>query len=648
MGPSSTDDEAVLHAALRYAQMGYPVFPVDPESKAPKTTHGVYDATLDPDVVKQLFRGGVDDGVAIRTDGMVVIDIDDPSSPWLREAGMPEALAACPIAQTPRGGSHHYYRRHAGFVGKNWNGLIAPGIDLKTDGGYVVAPPTTGQLGAYRWHQGDLAQIPRDQLPPLPPEILRHVERVAERMELGIAHSESLRLSGVALTVPEGTRNTWLTSLAGRLRRQGMSRNDIARELHAMNQQACQPPLPDVEVEKIADSVGRYAVGPFSRIPPVLRVPRLPFQAVWDTPEDGREVLIEGIARRADVVNLVGVTKSGKSLMVAQLAMQMALGVPWLGVFATRRGRTLIIDAEVGAAVLRDRFRALAASMGQEAAAFTSSLEVVDLRGVYDQPEQCHATLESLRPGELDLVIVDPLYRVLPDGTDENNNLALGSFYRLLSSYACSRGFVCVVVHHTPKLVGPPRSVTDAGAGAGSISRAADGQLVFGMKGKVPTLQGAFRGFPEFKARRLEWRECFWTVTGFTDGEAKTSEGKLRHPKPLPMSADAFIEQCVSFTPESEAVIVQRANALGQSRRHAKDLLRTGTESGAIEREQTAGNRPATFRRSPSDSEPLQESARARPPLSNPPVSSGVTGKAKRRVASTPPPSPSPRRKTPH
>jgi hypothetical protein len=62
--------------------------------------------------------------------------------------------------------------------------------------------------------------------------------------------------------IPAGSRNSTLTSRAGSLRRRGMTAEDMAVELAAVNAKLCQPPLPASEVEEIARSVARYDPAP--------------------------------------------------------------------------------------------------------------------------------------------------------------------------------------------------------------------------------------------------------------------------------------------------------------------------------------------------------------------------------------------------
>jgi hypothetical protein len=64
----------------------------------------------------------------------------------------------------------------------------------------------------------------------------------------------------VGETIPDGHRNVSLASLAGTMRRRGMSQEAIEAALLAENQR-CSPPLSKKEVAKIAESIGQYPEG---------------------------------------------------------------------------------------------------------------------------------------------------------------------------------------------------------------------------------------------------------------------------------------------------------------------------------------------------------------------------------------------------
>lgn len=58
--------------------------------------------------------------------------------------------------------------------------------------------------------------------------------------------------------IPDGGRNISLTSLAGALHNTGYTPMQIYQELQRVNEEVCKPPLPDRELQIIAESISRY------------------------------------------------------------------------------------------------------------------------------------------------------------------------------------------------------------------------------------------------------------------------------------------------------------------------------------------------------------------------------------------------------
>ena len=73
----------LLAAALRFAELGYAVFPCAPGRKQPLTARGFLDATTDADQIEAWWSKHPKANVAIPTAGLVVIDVDGPANPWL-------------------------------------------------------------------------------------------------------------------------------------------------------------------------------------------------------------------------------------------------------------------------------------------------------------------------------------------------------------------------------------------------------------------------------------------------------------------------------------------------------------------------------------------------------------------------------------
>ena len=241
-------------AALWYATHGLPVFPLKPRSKEPLTPHGFKDATTDPAQVEEWYRQWPDANIGLPTgavSGRLAMDVDPRNGGAASLDGLILEHGRFPTTaeQQTGGGGRHIVFRHPGCpVPKT----LAPGIDLKGDGGYIVVAPSIHPSGnPYIWDglAGAKALLnPAD----VPPWLLAHIAgaRNGTRAESRKADDEKWG---------EGQRNNRLASAAGAMRRRGMSREAIEAALLAENLRRCNPPLPDLEVQRIAESVASYA-----------------------------------------------------------------------------------------------------------------------------------------------------------------------------------------------------------------------------------------------------------------------------------------------------------------------------------------------------------------------------------------------------
>ncbi len=149
----------MLDAALRYAERGWPVFPLAAGSKLPrKGSRGFLDATTDESVIREWWRVAPHCNVGMATgtaSGVFVLDIDgEPGAAWIMEQQergnvLPETLCQ---RTGGRGNRQYFFNMPAGVLIKSSAGEIAEGVDVRADGGYVVLPPSkiTGG-GPYGW-----------------------------------------------------------------------------------------------------------------------------------------------------------------------------------------------------------------------------------------------------------------------------------------------------------------------------------------------------------------------------------------------------------------------------------------------------------------------------------------------------------------
>jgi P4 family phage/plasmid primase-like protien len=179
-----------LDAALEAAELGYPVFPLRPNSKAPATAHGKDDATTDPEVLRRMFAAPRNLGIAWPP-GVLAVDLDVPKSkgdplPGAAEyadahAGDYEVrypeLSTAPRIRTRADGVQWVVRLPDGVKVPSKTGVVVlaggGGIDLRGDGRtYTAAPPSTVPPGRYLWER-DL--VPVAALPVASPELLEHL-----------------------------------------------------------------------------------------------------------------------------------------------------------------------------------------------------------------------------------------------------------------------------------------------------------------------------------------------------------------------------------------------------------------------------------------------------------------------------------------
>jgi len=262
----------LLDSALRYAALGYPVFPCAPGGKAPITPHGFRDATTEAAQIKAWWAKRPNANVAMPTAGLLVIDVDGAENPWPGDQVKAEDLLRCPISLTPRGGRHHIFRQPAGKSWSNTAGKIAPKVDTRANGGYIVVPPSIVDGKPYRWAEKSELKTAPHELPEPPGWIVALLdgseglfardapggngEATAPPDTWAAPRGETPPPDGN--TIPAGQRNATLARLAGTMRRVGMGGEEILAALERANQNRCRPPLSAREVKRIASSISRY------------------------------------------------------------------------------------------------------------------------------------------------------------------------------------------------------------------------------------------------------------------------------------------------------------------------------------------------------------------------------------------------------
>jgi putative DNA primase/helicase len=264
------DKEIKQNQLLEYLNLGWKIFPVhsikdgmctcgnlncNSQGKHPITINGFKDASNDVNQILAWHDIYPKANWAVATgeiSQIVVVDVD-------RDKGGAQSILNFEVPLTPKtitgGGGYHLFFNYPKINVKSSVRKIAPGIDIRGDGGYAILPPSNHLSGnSYYWvtsyNDAEFRELPEwtyieNQDPP------RHaVENInGNRKEL---HFHEGRI------IPEGIRNNTLTSVAGKLRRIGAKRDEIIDYLQWRNERFAQPPLEDKEIVRIGNSVARY------------------------------------------------------------------------------------------------------------------------------------------------------------------------------------------------------------------------------------------------------------------------------------------------------------------------------------------------------------------------------------------------------
>lgn len=185
-------------------------------------------------------------GIACSSSGLVIVDVDEPN---IVEDALSRFGDTPLVIDTPAGGSHLYYRSHdAGCLSKNLRHSEGLSIDIKGDGGFVVAPPSTNpKLGArYEFRRGswsDLSHLPRFDA--------TSIVHVRDEFHYSPRTSPDKK-------IVKGQRNDFLFRELLRHACCCGCLDQLILQAQKINDEILEPPLAETEVVKTAQSAWRY------------------------------------------------------------------------------------------------------------------------------------------------------------------------------------------------------------------------------------------------------------------------------------------------------------------------------------------------------------------------------------------------------
>lgn len=267
----------MLTKAIEYGDRGWKVFPLhtakssvcscaqencSSAAKHPRIKEWQKECTNQAGKINDWWSKWPDANIGIATgsaSGFFVMDIDprhggkESFQQLLKQYGM---FAKTMASNTGGGGFHLLFKDVEAKISNRTN--VLPGIDVRGEGGYIVAPPSYHQSGAqYAW-----TKDPKDSaIQDAPSWLIEFLQRPIKPYRHSAIHAGE--------AVREGGRNNFLTKEAGKLRRLGLEYGQLLFELRKINTSYCNPPLEENELATICASVARY---PSAQAVPLVEV----------------------------------------------------------------------------------------------------------------------------------------------------------------------------------------------------------------------------------------------------------------------------------------------------------------------------------------------------------------------------------------
>ena len=299
----------LLDGAVKYALAGIAVFPC--AKKIPLTAEGFKNATLDAAQIIEWWTKHPEAQIGIATgeiNHLFVIDIDGPKGERaVSKLNLPETFTV----QTRPGRFQLWFRQSEGTKSKCTASVLAPQLDSRGDGGYVIAPPSIHH------ETGKPYQVLKD-LPwaPAPIELLEPQNGNGNKPLLPAAGSDQIQ---------KGTRHQTMLSIAGALRARRLSPEMILAQLRAVNERQCNPPLDDAELQKLASYVGSKPAG-FPGQRPQETSAEVQLESFRDVKSESVSWLWLKRVPRGKLTIFAGDPGEGKSLVTIDIAARQSRG----------------------------------------------------------------------------------------------------------------------------------------------------------------------------------------------------------------------------------------------------------------------------------------------------------------------------------
>ena len=449
----------IIEAALSYAHMGLAVIPLN--GKIPIFQNWPDVATTDEKTIAKWFQQRPDANLGIATgkkSGVFVVDIDPRhggDKSWQMEVeSHPGEIETW--EDLTGGGGRHIWFRYPAFEVRNHAGIF-PGVDIRGDGGQVVAPPSIHPVTKMPYEWDGFVPIQQQRISDAPLWLLDILEpKAGPRKERVI----------VPQLIPHGVQHHVLLSLAGVMRRMGLDAEAMLPTLMYVHEHNCEKPGPRKNIEDMAHRVMKYPPDSKEIFNIATKLWRMcaakeheqaekearfhsvdGYTLMMNPPPDIREVIENCL--HIGCTLLAGSPKSGKSWAALAMAISVATGGKFLSARDVKRpGRVGYYALEESEGRTSKRLRMLVEAPD-------IALQNIDF--IYELKPMYGGGLEELelycKRFKPDLLVIDTLMAFVSSNPGTNGNVFKNEYRELkaIRDLAVRNDVAILVVHHTNK-----------------------------------------------------------------------------------------------------------------------------------------------------------------------------------------------------
>jgi KaiC/GvpD/RAD55 family RecA-like ATPase len=492
------------------AKLGLPVFPCL-ENKRPVTETGFKAATVDPERIVEMFSRKGSEMIGVPTgqaSGLLVVDIDvrdDRSGMvWLNDNS--GALPPTRTHKTKSGGLHLVFRYPPGADIRNSAGRIAPGVDVRGEGGYVIFPPSPGYRIADPAEPADMPLWliracckPEPEVRPVQaPQLVTRFEG-GSRYGLAGLEAECRAIATAAEGSKHDTLNRAAYSIGGLVSagelEEGVARSALRDALGAIRDRCRDYKAAQTTLEgAFAAGIARPRAKPEPRPtasaepPPHMHYDQAYYDSLENDPFAGMEPnpepeperqakpppspaphglpltyyldiqprletldFVEGLLGENSSVVLYGESNSGKTFFATDLALHVASGHPWRGRAVERGG--VVYAALEGSAGFSNRITAWRDAHDDRDIPFVAIPAALNLLAPdADTPRLIAAVKEAAAVFGIPvkLIVVDTLSRAMAGG-NENASEDMGALVANMDRIRAETKATVLFVHHAGK-----------------------------------------------------------------------------------------------------------------------------------------------------------------------------------------------------